>query len=55
LAETKSTIADVASQIRAREFPVKPGFGCKYCDYKTLCPAHEQLIPIRALVRPMTT
>jgi DNA helicase-2/ATP-dependent DNA helicase PcrA len=52
LAATKATIADVASQIRAREFPVKPGFGCRYCDYKALCPAHEQLIPIRALTRP---
>jgi DNA helicase-2/ATP-dependent DNA helicase PcrA len=52
LAATKATIADVASQIRAREFPVKPGFGCRYCDYKALCPAHEQLIPIRALTQP---
>jgi RecB family exonuclease len=48
---TKATIADVASQIRASEFPVKPGFGCRYCDYKALCPAHEQLIPIRPMVR----
>jgi DNA helicase-2/ATP-dependent DNA helicase PcrA len=51
LAATKNTIADVARQIRAREFPVKPGFGCRYCDYKTLCPAHEQLVPIRAAVK----
>lgn len=51
LAAAKTTIADVASQIRAREFPVKPGFGCRYCDYKALCPAHEQLIPIRATVK----
>jgi DNA helicase-2/ATP-dependent DNA helicase PcrA len=51
LAATKDTIADVARQIRAREFPVKPGFGCRYCDYKTLCPAHEQLVPIRAAVK----
>ncbi len=49
LAETKAAIADVASEIRARQFPTKPGFGCRYCDYKPLCPAHEQLIPIRAI------
>jgi DNA helicase II / ATP-dependent DNA helicase PcrA len=55
LAETKATIAEVASQIRAREFPVKPGFGCRHCDYKPVCPAHEQLVPIRALVRPAGT
>lgn len=51
IAATKATIADVASQIRASEFPVKPGFGCRYCDYKALCPAHEQLIPIRPMLR----
>jgi DNA helicase-2/ATP-dependent DNA helicase PcrA len=50
LAATKTTIAEVASQIRGRQFPAKPGFGCKYCDYKPLCPAHEQLVPIRAAV-----
>jgi DNA helicase-2/ATP-dependent DNA helicase PcrA len=49
LKQTKETIAEVASQIRGREFPAKPGFGCRYCDYKPLCPAHEQLIPVRAL------
>lgn len=47
LAATRATIAQVASQIRAREFPAKPGFGCRYCDYKPMCPAHEQLVPIR--------
>jgi DNA helicase-2/ATP-dependent DNA helicase PcrA len=51
LAATKATIADVAGQIRAAEFPVKPGFGCRYCDYKPLCPAHEQLIPVRPAPR----
>ncbi|HTZ72592.1 MAG TPA: ATP-dependent DNA helicase [Candidatus Aquilonibacter sp.] len=51
LAATKATIADVARQIRAGEFPVKPGFGCRHCDYKPICPAHEQLIPIRPATR----
>jgi len=51
LAAAKATIDEVASQIRAAEFPAKPRFGCRYCDYKPLCPAHEQLIPIRPAPR----
>jgi DNA helicase-2/ATP-dependent DNA helicase PcrA len=47
LAATKKKIAEVADQIRAGEFPAKPGpFTCGYCDFKPLCPAHEQLITI---------
>ncbi len=48
LQETKEKIAEVADQIRAREFSPKPGYGCGFCDYKPLCPAHEQLISIRS-------
>jgi DNA helicase-2/ATP-dependent DNA helicase PcrA len=44
----KKKIGEVADQIRAGDFSPKPGFGCGYCDYKPLCPAHEQLIPIRS-------
>ena len=51
LSEVKEEIAEVASQIRAREFPARAGFGCRYCDYKPLCPEYEQLIPIRAAIR----
>jgi DNA helicase II / ATP-dependent DNA helicase PcrA len=47
LKETRETIAKVADQIRAREFTAKPGFGCKFCDYRPICPSHEQLISIR--------
>jgi hypothetical protein len=48
LAATKEKIAEVADQIRAGEFPAKPSqFTCGYCDFKPLCPAHEQLISIR--------
>jgi DNA helicase-2/ATP-dependent DNA helicase PcrA len=47
LAKTKQTIYEVAGQIRASEFPAKPSFLCVYCDYKPLCPAHEQLISIQ--------
>jgi putative RecB family exonuclease len=47
LAKTKQTIYEVAGQIRAGEFPAKPSFLCVYCDYRPLCPAHEQLISIQ--------
>jgi ATP-dependent DNA helicase UvrD/PcrA len=47
LKETRAKIAEVADLIRARDFPAKPGFMCKYCDYKPICPAHEQLVSIR--------
>jgi CRISPR/Cas system-associated exonuclease Cas4 (RecB family) len=47
LKETKEKIAEVADLIRGQEFSPKPGYGCTFCDYKPLCPAHEQLISIR--------
>jgi DNA helicase-2/ATP-dependent DNA helicase PcrA len=47
LKATKEKIAEVADMIRAAEFPAKPGFGCGFCDFKPLCPAHEQLISIQ--------
>jgi DNA helicase II / ATP-dependent DNA helicase PcrA len=50
LNQTKERIAEVADLIRAKEFSPKPGFGCNFCDYKPLCPAHEQLITIRSAV-----
>ena len=50
LAKTKQTIYEVAGQIRAGEFPAKPSFLCVYCDYRPLCPAHEQLISIQPAV-----
>jgi DNA helicase-2/ATP-dependent DNA helicase PcrA len=46
LKETKKKIAEVADLIRAGEFSAKPGFACRYCDFKPLCPAHEQLMTI---------
>jgi len=51
LAATKEKIAEVADQIRAGAFSANPGFACGYCDYKPLCPAHEQLISIQPASR----
>jgi DNA helicase-2/ATP-dependent DNA helicase PcrA len=47
LEKTKQAIAGVADQIRAGDFAAKAGFHCGYCDFKPLCPAHEQLISIQ--------
>jgi superfamily I DNA/RNA helicase/RecB family exonuclease len=48
LAEAKQRIAEVADRIRGGDFAPKPGYGCASCDYKPICPAHEQLVSIRA-------
>ncbi|MFZ0213287.1 MAG: ATP-dependent DNA helicase [Candidatus Acidiferrales bacterium] len=47
LKKAKDTVAEVADSIRAAEFPAKPGFICRYCDYRPICPSHEQLIAIQ--------
>ena len=44
LDQAKQRIAEIAGQIRAGDFPPKPGRNCGYCDFKPLCPAHEQLV-----------
>ncbi|HEV2341574.1 MAG TPA: ATP-dependent DNA helicase [Candidatus Acidoferrales bacterium] len=46
LKKAKDTVAEVADQIRAGEFPAKAGFVCRYCDFRPICPAHEQFISI---------
>jgi DNA helicase-2/ATP-dependent DNA helicase PcrA len=51
LAATKEKIAEVADQIRAGAFSANPGYACGYCEYKPLCPAHEQLISIQPASR----
>jgi DNA helicase II / ATP-dependent DNA helicase PcrA len=48
LSKAKDIVAEVADEIRAGEFPARPGFNCRYCDYEPICPAHEQLISISA-------
>ena len=47
LSAAKQRIAEVADRIRAGDFSPHPGYGCTSCDYKPLCPAHEQLVSIR--------
>ncbi len=47
LEATKAKISEVADRIRAGDFSAKRGFGCGFCDYKPLCPEHEELVTIQ--------
>jgi DNA helicase II / ATP-dependent DNA helicase PcrA len=42
LDEAEKIILEAASEIRAGDFPAKPGFVCRNCAYKPICPAHEE-------------
>ncbi len=43
LNQVRGTIQEVAADIRARDFPFKPGFMCKTCEFRFLCPSQESL------------
>ncbi len=47
LAQAREIVQEVAADIRARQFPARPGYLCKSCEFRPLCPAHEQLVSIR--------
>lgn len=42
LDEAQKIVLEAAADIRAGEFPPKPGFICRSCTYKPICPAHEE-------------
>jgi DNA helicase-2/ATP-dependent DNA helicase PcrA len=42
LDEAQKIIQEVAADIRAGQFPAKPGYFCRNCAYKPICPAHEE-------------
>jgi DNA helicase II / ATP-dependent DNA helicase PcrA len=52
LAAAKQRVAEAADRIRAGDFAPKPGYVCASCDYKPICPAHEQLVSIRPARAP---
>jgi DNA helicase-2/ATP-dependent DNA helicase PcrA len=41
LDEAERIIQETAADMRAGEFSPKPGFACRSCAYKPICPAHE--------------
>ena len=42
LDEAQKIVQEAAADIRAGEFPPNPGFVCRSCAYKPICPAHEE-------------
>jgi len=42
LKAVKAKILTVAERIRQNHFPADPGYVCKFCDYRPICPAHEE-------------
>jgi DNA helicase II / ATP-dependent DNA helicase PcrA len=45
LQQVRGTIQEVAGDIRASEFAPRPGFVCKHCEFRFLCPAQESRSP----------
>jgi len=44
LGEAEGIVKETADDIRAGEFPPNPGFACRTCAFKPLCPAHEEAL-----------
>lgn len=44
LEEAQEVVQETALDIRAGQFPAKPGFICRSCAYKPICPAHEEAL-----------
>ncbi len=42
LQECRQEVEEVARKIAAEEFEAKPGFYCRFCAYRSLCPATEK-------------
>jgi len=42
LQEAENIVQEAAADIRAREFPARPGSICRSCAYQPICPAHEE-------------
>jgi DNA helicase-2/ATP-dependent DNA helicase PcrA len=39
--ELEEMLREAGSEIAAGQFSPEPGFHCTYCDYRPICPAHE--------------
>lgn len=44
LDEAQKIVLEAAADIRAGKFPPNPGFVCRSCTYKPICPAHEEAL-----------
>jgi CRISPR/Cas system-associated exonuclease Cas4 (RecB family) len=41
LSEAQKIVQEIATEIRAGEFAARPGFQCRSCAFRPICPAHE--------------
>ena len=44
LNEAQRIVQEVAADIRAAQFSPKPGYICRNCAYKPICPSHEETL-----------
>src|SRR5882724_5694266 len=44
LDEAQKMVQETAAEIRAGEFLAKPGFQCRSCAYRPICPGHEEAL-----------
>ncbi len=51
LNKARADVQEVAADIRAGKFPVKPGFACRSCEYRPICPAYEKLVALEPASR----
>jgi DNA helicase-2/ATP-dependent DNA helicase PcrA len=42
--EAEKIVQETAADMRAKQFPTKPGFACRSCAYQMICPAHEETL-----------
>jgi DNA helicase-2/ATP-dependent DNA helicase PcrA len=44
LDEAQKSVQETAAEIRTGDFEATPGFQCRACAYKPICPAHEEAL-----------
>ncbi len=44
LQDAQKIVQEVAADIRAGQFPPKPGYLCRNCAYRPICPSHEEAL-----------
>jgi DNA helicase II / ATP-dependent DNA helicase PcrA len=44
MADAEKIVQETAANMRAGEYTARPGFVCKSCAYKPICPAHEEAL-----------
>ncbi|MGB9074527.1 MAG: ATP-dependent DNA helicase [Terriglobales bacterium] len=46
LEAAKERVGEVAEKVAGGAFPAKPGYHCKFCPYRNLCPATEKVVSL---------